>query len=232
MIPGVAPLLFAMSAYSCNWNVVYRRMNEAYDAMQEPPPRTKFHSFIGWLPDTKEMSFRVLTPGGRGMNVADVLIALLLPATVAFEEAINRSQCAENMQRLALAILLYRCEKGEFPDENWAVQIEKYLGENPQRYFSCPTSPSPDGETTYALVQYDDTVASFPDLLLVELTASVPLDKAVISADDVLSRKDTGSLHPGGMNVAHRSAAVRFLSSNTDVKELQQLLGRVSEPQP
>ena len=225
-----------MSAYvsrTCNWNIVFRRMNEVYDAIQAPNLRTKYHSLVKpSTPSMFDMVWRLLSPNGRGTLAADYLINLLVPDVEKVEETIRCSQCAENMQRLALAILLYRCENGEFPDENWATQIEKYLGENPQRYFSCPTSPSPDGETTYALVQYGDIVANCPDLLLVELTAPVPLDKAVIFADDVLACKGTGSLHPGGMNAACRSAAVRFLLSNTDAKELERLLGRQNKPSP
>ena len=224
--------LFAPLAFSCNWNVVYRRMNEIYDAMQEPPPRTKFHSLVGAaaLSPTTGIFLSLLTPHGRGDRVADILIDRLTPATDAFEEAARRSNCTENMQRLALAILLYQLEHGQLPDENWATQIEKYLGDNPQRYFSCPSNPSPDGETTYALVLYDnrdgDTVAG--SLLLVELTSPVPLDKAVVSVDDVLRRKGIGSLHPGGMNTAHRSTAVRFLAK-TATEELEQLLERKSK---
>ena len=217
---------FGIASYFCNWNIVYRRMNEMYDAMQEPPPRVKFYSLTEKPEPTAWENFvRLWHPNNRGKIVADTLVSLMASAIDVIEEATHRSQCAENMQRLALAILLYRCENGKFPDENWAAQIEKYLGENPQRYFSCPTSPSPDGETTYALVQYGDTVTGSPDLLLlVELAAPVPLDKAVIFADDVLACKGTGSLHSGGMNAACHNTAVRFLLSNTDAKELERLL--------
>ena len=74
------------------------------------------------------------------------------------------------------------------------------------------------------MVRYDDTVAG--SLLLVELQTPVAFDKAVVSVDDVLNRKGTGSLHPGGMNSAHRSAAVRFLSETITHEELEQLLGQ------
>jgi hypothetical protein len=131
------------------------------------------------------------------------------------------------MQRLALAILLYQLEHGKLPDENWAVQIEKYLGEDAERYFSCSSNPVPKGMTTYAMVQYGDELPTNLDtILLVELAESVPLDKAVITVDEVLARQRTGSSHTGGMNVAHRSGAVRRLSENTEEVELLRMLGQ------
>ena len=129
----------------------------------------------------------------------------------------RRMDCANNLQRLSLAVLLYQCENGKLPDENWTAQIEKYLGENPKQYFSCPTNPSPEGQTTYAMIKYGDKVDSPDVLMFVELTTPVPLDKAVVSVDDVFNRRNTGSMHRGGMNAAHYSAAVRFLSETSPI---------------
>ena len=81
--------------------------------------------------------------------------------------------------------------------------------------------------TTYVMVQYGDELPTNLDtLLLVELAESVPLDKAVITVDEVLARQRTGSSHTGGMNVAFRSGAVRRLSENTEEVELFRMLGR------
>jgi hypothetical protein len=142
-----------------------------------------------------------------------------------FELRILQTECADNLQRLSLAILLYQCEHGKLPDDNWVTQITPYLGENPERYFSCPSNPAPDGETNYAIVRYgetDDTVVG--SLLLVELKTPVPYEKAVVSVDDVLNRRGTGSKHPGGMNTAHRSAAVQFLSDMVTIEELKRFV--------
>ena len=209
-----------------DWTIVDRRMNEIYDAMQEPFPREKFRTML------KEVEMPAIQRASAGLEtvVANVCIGHLV-SPAANPEAVWRSECAENMQRLLLAILLYQLENGKMPDaENWTTQIKQYLGENAERYFSCPSNPSPEGHTTYALVQYGDTVVGSHELiLLVELSEAVPLAKAVISVDEVLARQRTGSAHSGGMNVAYRSGAVRFLSSSTGEKELLRMLGREEE---
>ena len=245
-----------------DWNTIYRRINKLYDAIQEPSPRTNYASMMEEsesIDKNRWKTFaRLLTPGSKDRVIANMFIALFDPATNAFEEAIRRSECAENMQRLTLAILLYQAEHGTLPGEDWAVQIEKYLGgnafgEDTERYFSCPTNPTPKGETRYAMIQYGDKLPANPQtLLFIELAETVPLDKAVVTADEmlefVLQRevvKDTieccGTVHtidravslinahPGGMNVAHRSGAMQFLSSLIEKAELLRLLGREEE---
>jgi hypothetical protein len=117
------------------------------------------------------------------------------------------------MQRLTLAVMLYKSEHGKMPDENWAAQITPYLGKNADQYFSCPSHPSSKGETTYALVQYGDTIPVPQDArLVVERFGAVPLDRAVVSIEEVgaWKRKQEKCPHPGGMNVAYRSGAVRW----------------------
>jgi hypothetical protein len=170
----------------------------------------------------------LLTPGGWEICVADLRMLVgwdsILFEVLSFEEAVRRAECVENMQRLALAIMLYRLENDKVLDENWGTQIKPYLGEHAERYFSCPSNPSPEGMTTYALVRYADIVGGTLDtFLVVELTEAVPFDEALVSFDDVpeLMRRDRTvrqgnrtfrtSAHPGGMNVAYRSGAVRFL---------------------
>lgn len=139
---------------------------------------------------------------------------------------------------MALAILLYQLEHGTIPnhnglDENWAEQIEKYLGEQPEHYFSCPANPSPKGETVYALVQYgDDLPENLDTILLIELATSVPFAEAVISVDEILEGKYTKT-HHGGINTADRSGRVRLLPlhslSHRGNEELLRLLGREIE---
>jgi len=223
-------------ATSFDWNIIFRRINEMYDATQEPQPRAKYHAMIEELETTRSTPWNMFvwlaTPGNVESHIANMFIALLYPAVDAFEESIHRAKCADNIQRLALAMLLYQHEHGTMPDENWTTQIQKYLDENPEQYFSCSTNPSANGMTTYALVQYgnsDDTVAGSRDLILfVELSEAMPLDKAVVSVDDMLEWKQTKNGHPGGMNVALRNGAVRFVSlySDSSKAEWRRLLGR------
>ncbi len=214
---------FALAVFSCNWNIVFRRANELYDSLSTPESRAKYLAARGALPTFWENATRMLTPEGRGNIVADILMETLASPS-RFEEVIHRVECVGNMQRLSLAILSYRLEHGNMPDENWATQIVKYLGTNPQRYFSCPANPSPEGETTYAMILYGNELPVDPDtLLLVELLDPVPLGKAVVSVDDVLDRQGTGSKHSGGMIAGYRSGAVRVLGTKD---ELAPLLGR------
>jgi len=222
-----------------NWNVVFRRINEVYDAVQEPLPRATLDSIlneIGEPPSGRgamigRVLYSFLIPGGKDTLLADTFTAILAPVAAIQIEQLQRYGCADNLQRLALAILLYQLEHGTVPGENWAEQIAEYLGEDAEQYFSCPANPSPEGFTSYALVQYGvppgDAVAG--SLLLIELTEPVPMGEAVISVDEVLARQRTGSLHPGGMNVAHRSGAVQFLSSHVGEAELLRLLGQETE---
>jgi hypothetical protein len=214
-----------------NWNIILRRINEGYDAMQEPPPRAKFNAIEERIKTWGKQKWKAvaqgLIPGGVESALADILISMFAPAILGTEEAVHRSVCAENMQRLALAMLLYQCEHGKLPDENWAAGV-------PAQYLSCPSNSSPEGETTYAMVRYDDTTAdtvggSLDTMLLIELTDSVPIDKAIISVDEVLERKRIGSLHPGTMVVAYRSGAVRFLSDDISDEELLRSLGRAAD---
>ena len=216
--------------YNCNWNIVCQRMNEMYDAAQEPSPRTKYNSLISAASaqPTFGKLLGLLSPNGRGHLISDIFITSWGSPFEAVEEAIRCSQCEGNLQRLSLAILLYQCEHGKLPDENWVTQITPYLGENPERYFSCPSNPAPEGATSYAMVRYDDTVAG--SLLLVELPTSVPLSKAVVSVDDVRFRRNIGGKHPGIINTAHRSAAVQSLSTKATTEELERLLGLAASP--
>ena len=235
------PLPIVLPA-SFDWNIVYRRVNEIYDAMQKLPPKEKFH--VLWKAVKKEFDWKkvartTLTRDGRAMYVADEVIDMPVSRIVTFEEAMRRSECGDNLQRLVWAIKLYQLDNdNKLPVGNWVEKIAPYLGENPEQYFSCPSNPSPKGETTYALVQYGDNVPdSHETILLVELKEPVPLDKAVITVDEVLEilkkyDREPGlnpAPHPGGMMTTRRSGAMVFLSLGVRESELSRLLGRESE---
>ena len=208
-----------------DWNVVYRRLNEAYDTLQQPPPLTEYYALLKTVEECLQNA-RSRSSGRLDDFFADVFIKNMLPVMGDLLEAVQRLECSENMQRLTWATLLYQCEHGMLPDENWATQIEKYLGENPEQYFSCPTNPSPEGNTTYALVRYGETPESFDTFLLVELETPVPLDEAVITVNEVLERERTFKRHRNGMNTVYRSGAVQFLANDTNEEELLRRLGR------
>jgi len=229
---------------SFDWNVVFRQVNEFFDALHEQSPKTDLES--------GHFFSRTWTPSGRGTILANFVGGKLLSAIDGTEEAKRRIECTDNLQRLALAVLLYQLEHGKMPDENWATQIGV-----PATYFSCPSNPSEKGMTTYALIQYGDATAdtvggSRDTLLLIELKEAVPLDKAVIAVDEVVELfRGKGveqveseccgrvhliervvsrvKAHPGGTNVAYRSGAVQFLSATVEPGELLRLLGREEE---
>ena len=208
--------LFPFMRHVFDWNVVYRRLNEAYDTLQQEPPFTDFKSILKATEANVQNSSGWYS-GRLDDFIADLIIGLLIPALDASFGATQRSECLDNMQRLALAILLYQCEHGTLPDENWATQIEKYLGDNPEQYFSCPSNPSPQGQTTYALVRYEEVLDNPDTFLLVELETPVPLDRAVITVDEILERGRTGSWHSNGMNSVYCNGAVRFLLCEPNV---------------
>jgi len=212
-----------------NWNVVFRRINEMYDATLEPPPRTKLAAILDETDIASgrggmigRVLYSALIPGGKDVLVADIINALLAPMMDRQRKRVQQFGCAKNMQRLALAILLYEREHGttligDMPDENWAAKIAKYLGDNPEQYFSCPVHPTAKGETRYALIQYGDTVTG--SLMLVELAEAVPLKEGVMTVDEMLKRKRWD-----GCNiVALRNGAVRNVWNEAI---LLQMLGR------
>jgi len=223
---------------SFDWNIVYRRTNEVYDAMKEPMPKEKLSTIWGAIEKSNEWEGAArffLSRDGMEMAVADTLIYSFFPAHQDAEEAVRRTECADNMQCLIWAIKLYQLDNGKLPDGNWAEKIATYLGGNhlervPERYFSCPSNPSPKGKTTYALVHYGNNVPEHHEtILLVELKTPVPLDKAVITVDDVLAlpqKYRDSAPHPGGMNIARRSGAVQFVTMSVNESELLRWLGR------
>ena len=244
------PVLSAIGQRPFDWDFVYRRVNEVYDALQEPPPQQKYHDimktvkaanyqdFMGTVKTPAwEVFFRaLLTRDGLEMTVADQVISYFPMEHENLKRSFGRADCFENMQRLVLAIKLYQLDNGKLPDGNWAEKIATYLGENPEQYFSCPSNlhlegASTKGETTYALVQYGNNVPEHHEtILLVELKTPVPLDKAVITTvDDVLAlpqKYRDSAPHPGGMNIARRSGAVLFVTMSVNESELLRWLGR------
>jgi len=214
-----------------DWNVVFRRMNETFDAMHEPLPRTKLASILDGINVSEGLGtlylrlfYSLLIPGARDAFMANEFIGIIAGSMAVnrIEARMLEAQCSENMQRLALAMLLYELEHGTMPGKDWTTQIGV-----PAKYFSCSSNPTAEGFASYAVVQYgnttDDTVVGSQDtILLIELTEAVPLEEAVITVDEVLERKRWGSYPSCGM-VAFHSGAVR---SVWDEEDLLRMLGR------
>jgi hypothetical protein len=215
---------------SFDWNIVHRRVNEVFDVMQEPPPRTQYHSLIR-AADKRSITelFLAAVPGGVEHIASNILISLSDPIIEKYEEVIEQHECAQNMHRLSLAMLLYKQKQGTMPDANWAEQIMPYLGDNPEQYFSCPSHLSPKGTTPYCLVKYDELPKDLNTLLLFECPKAVPFVKAVITPEEVLTyfqSKDTTAPHGRNMNCVHQSGAVQTISDYESEERVLPLLGR------
>jgi hypothetical protein len=211
----------------CNQNIVYRRVNDAYDMLTGKKPRTPFKTFSPAPNDLKLL----LTSNGRGKIVSEILLSLLFPAIDATERAVQRSECVYNMKRLTLALLLYKAEHDEFPKTDWIEKIKPYLSDHSEffeQYLRCPSCSTQDeGKTNYALILYDKLPEDRDTLLLVELLEPVPFEEAVVSVEQALSPSSRiGSLHSGGFNTAKQNGAVTFHSKTTAEEEWQRLLGQ------
>jgi len=143
---------------SCDWNVVYRRIHEVYDALQELPPQ-EFDAMIREIEIQvqRDLFFRTFTATGRGTTFANMFATLFLPAVMAADAARQRIECTENLQRLTLALLLYEKEHGSLPDGDWREALQKPplpLGEGwgegggTSDMSSPHPNPLPEGEGT------------------------------------------------------------------------------------
>jgi len=180
-----APVDYILPLIGLDWNVIFERVNRAYDEM-----------IAGTLDPTRYTPdfVRLLTLEARSRLAADILISMLLPATGAFQEAIRRIDCTMNMKRIVLAMHLYEREYGTLPpaltlDANgkplhgWRTLLLPYFGDeeladlyaqirldepwdsghNRQFHtrnldiYRCPSNPSmPDGHTSYSVIVGDE----------------------------------------------------------------------------
>jgi len=109
--------------FNWNWNVLYQRMNEIHDDMQTPLAQEKFRAMeTTFMPGTVQWSFALarMTSGGMERMTTNLLAVIAYPplfhGSYAMDEASRRAKCSENMQRLALALLLSRLENGTMPE--------------------------------------------------------------------------------------------------------------------
>jgi hypothetical protein len=187
---------------------------------------------------------------GRTNRLGDtLLIEPLLQGMLLSREFGKRMECAENMQRLTLALLLYEKEHGKLPEGDWREAVKPYLGENADEYFRCPSRRLEVGYTSYAMIRdVPNAVASPMQILIVEVVqpqklgegdGRIPYEKAKFWKDPVnpyAPRPDNfdglGSHHPGGICVGLRSGGMLFLSESRNPDEVQELLSGTSTELP
>jgi hypothetical protein len=120
-----------IAAYlAVDWNVVMRRVNASFDDWEN----------IDHLQPPSLLSPGNLVIGKRSERVGDFLALYILPAVQAFREATHRLDCQGNLQRIALAMLIYERQHGRLPPaytvdasgqplHSWRVLLLPHVGE-------------------------------------------------------------------------------------------------------
>jgi hypothetical protein len=178
-------LIPAMS-WTLDINIVMKRLNEMYDALltgaeihgTSLPIYDRGITLITALSGEEEKlrikkswnPLPLLFVQSRSLRIADTLCAMTLPGLQSAVYAEQRVECVENMQRLTLALLLYEKEHGKLPEDDWREAIKPYLGDDPDKYFQCPSHRLAEGETSYAMIGGVTNSSPLPNqILLVEI---------------------------------------------------------------
>ena len=131
-MPSIPPAMNRIARTGIDWNVVFRKVNEAFDA----DIAAGSYSYVHPSPHP----LRYLTLGMRSEEYGNGFLSLFMPATGAAKEAIRRLECADNLKRIQLAMFLYHAEHGTLPpaftvDNNgkplhsWRTLLLPYLGD-------------------------------------------------------------------------------------------------------
>ena len=184
---GMPPAVKVIARMGMDWNVVFRRINEAYDADMAGTfdYRAAYPSFN---------PLRYLTLRSRSKEFGSIIIAMFMPSTEAAKEAQRRLECIDNLKRITLAMLLYNAENGTLPPtftvddkgkplHSWRVLLLPYLGdkelvamyeqirldepwdsehnrqfhEKSLSVYRCPTAGLEPGKTSYCVILGNET---------------------------------------------------------------------------
>jgi len=232
-------LLMPFMGLTIDINIALARLNKVYDALLIPGATIDGKTLEEFL-DPSRQSWNPLpffAKRNRTERIMDSLIALFIPAVQAAQEAWNRTECAENLQRLTLALLLYEKEHGSLPDGDWREALKTADGrQQTAAEFRCPSHRGlAEDETTYAMVRNVPNAMPSPNqILLVELREPQRLGEGDgrISFEQATFETGIGSNHPGGINVGLRSGAVRFITETINSEVWQSLLDGTADALP
>jgi len=245
--------LYPVMSLTVDINIALTRLNKVHDSLVIPGATVEGKTIEEVMEQSRSWNpLPFFSKRSRTNRIMDMLISLFIPAMQATREAWRRIECAENMQRLTLALLLYEKEHGKLPDGDWREVVKPYLGENAEQYFRCPSHRVVDAEgkwrelegtTTYTMVSnIPNPVASPNQILLVEVCqpqklgegdGRIPFEKVRVwrplrtlppQYPPPSDFDGLGSYHPGIIPVGLRSGAVRSLSATIDPDELRNLL--------
>lgn len=209
--------------WTLDLNIAMSRLNETYDALLSSDEALALDDDIFTPKPTFFNPLPLLFTSSRTHKITDILLGLSGRAIQASRGTEQRLICSANIQRLTLALLLYKNEHGTLPDGDWRESIKPYLGENPKRYFRCPMCQLAEDETAYALVVGEpSSVASPTPFLIVEVAKPQKLGKG----DGRVALKtleELSKIH-SDFQMGNRSGAVRFLPKDAKPEELKELL--------
>ncbi|MDR2705520.1 MAG: DUF1559 domain-containing protein [Planctomycetaceae bacterium] len=128
-----------MMSIGNDWNIVFRRFNRYFDdfldgkleqqSFSVSPQKSFFH-----------LNYWFMSRKTRSETFADVLFKLMFDSLEGTQNAVNRKECADHLQKITTAMLLYHAEHGELPPtyttnangeplQSWRVLLLQYLGE-------------------------------------------------------------------------------------------------------
>ncbi|MDR3197655.1 MAG: hypothetical protein LBU34_07260 [Planctomycetaceae bacterium] len=234
---------FFIYPQSVNPNIVFRRINDYFDNFIG----TESHKEItySYKSSVTNSFLHLLTVDGRAQVYADMFMNNMFTDVMSTgfipKKAFQCADCALNMKRLSLALLMYKSEHGELPKTDWIEKIKPYFGDDFEQYLCCSAcSCCEKGKTNYALILYDKKPLDkyvFQDVLqLLELRNSVPYEQAVMTVDEVLQEvsenngRRIGDLHVDDfINISKQNGSVQFSFEKDKIKRL---LGQDIENNP
>lgn len=166
--------------------------------------------------------------------VIGLLVALLLPAVQAARSAARRTECANHLKQLGLAVHLYQnSHRGEFPRthvaQSWVESTAPYL-EDVAAVRACPDDPQRDAvlrqrATSYLINEYV-ALPTNPEFGSVErIDQLVATSKTIV----LFEAADDREMGPPAIDHAH-AGTIWFTPNNVAMGRTWRLLQREVQP--